>query len=378
MSKINILIAGDFASRSVKSHEVIVSSKYENIYSSFKGIVDKQDYAILNFEAPIVLDAHFSPIEKTGPNLKMDIKALDLVKAMGFNAVTLANNHFLDYGEEGVKATLDACKAKNIDFVGGGMNLQEAQTILYKKIQDKVFAFVNVCEREWSIATEKTAGSAPIDPIKNYYQITEAKRNADYVIVITHGGHEMYQLPSNKMKELFHFYIEIGADVVVNHHQHCFSGYEIFKGKPIFYGLGNFWFDKENMQESIWNEGYMVGVEFDDKNIFFEIIPYEQCNSNLEIVLLGSEGKNIFNKKIMYLNEIIEDSDKLDAEFVKMMQKRGTMFSLLFEPYNNRLLKKLYKFGLLPSFFTQSKKMQMLNIIRCEAHYNVLLKYLEK
>ncbi len=378
MSKINVLIAGDFASRSVRAQETIVSNKYENIYSSIKGIVDKQDYAILNFEAPIVLDAHFSPIEKTGPNLKMDIKALDLVKEMGFNAVTLANNHFLDYGEEGVKATLYGCKAKNIDFVGGGMNLQDAQTILYKRIQDKVFAFVNVCEREWSIATKNTAGSAPIDPINNYYQIVEARKKADYVIVITHGGHEMYQLPSVKMKELFHFYIEIGADVVVNHHQHCFSGYEIFKGKPIFYGLGNFWFDKEKMQESIWNEGYMVGLEFDGENISFDIIPYEQCNSNLEIVLLENERKDEFNKQVMYLNEIIVDLDRLEAEFVRMAQKKETMFSLLFEPYNNRLMKKLYRLGFLPSFFTKNKRMQMLNMIRCEAHYNVLLKYLEK
>ena len=378
MSKINILIAGDFTSRSIKSHEVILSGKYKDIYSSIKGIIEKQDYSILNFEAPVVSKDYSFPIEKTGPNLKMDVKALDLVKEMGFDAITLANNHFFDYGADGVKATLDASKAKNIDFVGGGMNLQEAQTILYKRIQDKIFAFVNVCEREWSIATEKTAGSAPIDSIKNYYQITEAKSNADYVIVITHGGHEMYQLPSNKMKELFHFYIEIGADVVVNHHQHCFSGYEEFKGKPIFYGLGNFWFDKEEMQNSIWNEGYMVGLIFDDENITFDIIPYEQCNFNLEIVLLTKEKEEVFNKKITDLNEIIVDSDRLEAEFVRMAQKKETMFSLLFEPYNNRLMKKLYRLGFLPSFFTKSKRMQMLNIIRCESHYNVLLKYLEK
>lgn len=51
-----------------------------------------------------------------------------------------------------------------------------------------------------------------------------------------HGGHEHYQLPSLRMQETYRFFIDAGADVVVNHHQHCFSGYEIYNNKYIFMG----------------------------------------------------------------------------------------------------------------------------------------------
>jgi poly-gamma-glutamate synthesis protein (capsule biosynthesis protein) len=121
--------------------------------------------------------------------------------------------------------------------VGGGTNLQEASKILYKKIDEKVLALINCCENEFSIATEVTAGSNPLNPIQQYYAIQEAKSKADYVLVIVHGGHELWQLPSPRMQETYRFFIDAGADAVVNHHQHCYSGYEIYKKKPYILNL---------------------------------------------------------------------------------------------------------------------------------------------
>ena len=378
MDSIKILIAGDFVARSICAQTMVNLGDYKGKYDFIKQINDNHDYSFVNLEAPIVLSDEILPIKKTGPSIKMNLKSLDFVRELGFRAVTLANNHFFDYGEEGVKTTLNSCREYGIDFVGGGMNLQEAKTILYRKIKNKVFAFVNICENEWSIATTTTAGAAPINLIENYYQISEAKRNADFVVVIVHGGSEMSQLPSLKMKDLFYFYIEIGADVVVNHHQHCFSGYEIFKGKPIFYGLGNFWFDEKEILDSNWNEGFLVSLSFNNDDVFFEIIPYQQCKEELEILSLEEKERIIFDQKIRDLNNIICDRALLEEEFVKLEKQRSIQFLPLFEPYNNRILKKMYALGLLPSFFSKSKKRLLLNIVRCESHYEILKSYLER
>ena len=98
------------------------------------------------------------------------------------------------------------------------------------------------------------------------------------MLVIVHVGPEHYQLLIPRMKEMYRFFIDVGADVVVNHHQHCFSGYEIYKEKPIFYGLGNFCFDWIGKRNGMWNEGLLLSLTLDlNHKRQFVLIPYRQC-----------------------------------------------------------------------------------------------------
>ena len=331
----------------------------------------KVDYSIVNLEAPVVVESSVKPIEKCGPNLKCTSKAIGALKYAGFNMVTLANNHFYDYGEDGVKDTLAACEKEGIKTVGGGMNLHEASRIAYIDIRGVNVAIINCCEHEFSIATETTGGSNPLNPIQQYYAIKEAKRRADKVIVIVHGGHEMYQLPSPRMKETYRFFVDAGADAVINHHQHCYSGYEIYKNKPIFYGLGNFCFDWKNRCHSIWNEGYMVILSMNESEYDFELIPYTQGDVFSGVKLI--DFKDDFLRNICVLNLIIEDDTKLLAEHKAYMNRTIKGYLLALEPYQNRYLCALYNRGLLPSFLTQKKKMTLLNYLKCESHWERLV-----
>ena len=78
------------------------------------------------------------------------------------------------------------------------------------------------------------------------------------------------------MQKWYRHFVDMGADAVVNHHQHCISGYEIYQEKPIFYGLGNFCFDSFREQPvSQWNYGYAVKLTV-DKKISVDLIPYTQ------------------------------------------------------------------------------------------------------
>lgn len=365
-----ILVAGDFCPQN-RVAESFEQRLFQNVLGEIREISDKVDYSIVNFECSITKGGE-EPIAKLGPNLQSPEIGMEAVKWTGFDCVALANNHIFDYGKEGVRNTIEACTKYGMDYVGGGMNLQEASQTLYISISDKTLAIINCCEHEFSIATEYTAGANPLNPVQQYYCIKEAKTKADYVLVIVHGGHEHYQLPSPRMQETYRFFVDVGADCVVNHHQHCFSGYEVYNGKPIFYGLGNFCFDNLN-NDRTWNEGFMVILEFDHK-ISFEIVPYIQCGEGVKVHLLK---KTAFDERLNELNEIISDSTKIKIETVKYYSSCADSYSNIFEPSNNKVYLALKSRGWLPSFISPKRKLRANNFIMCESHRDKLLFFLK-
>ena len=360
-----ILVAGDYCDTNRVSGK-IKEGQYGFLFDDVKPIIEKADYSFVNFEFPIVLKEG-KPIPKCGPNLKGQEKSIDAIKYAGFNACTLANNHILDQGEKCCIDTKRLLEDAGINTVGAGKNLGVASEILYLKKDEEVLAVINCCEHEFSISTETSAGANPLNPIQQFYKIQEAKKNANYVLVIVHGGHEHYQLPSPRMKETYRFFIDAGADAVVNHHQHCYSGYEVYKEKPIFYGLGNFLFDNPNKRNGIWNDGYMVVISFGvPKSPSFKIIPYTQCNEEPKVILIENEKE--FFKNINSLNSTIADEKKIKAEQLDMMKKYAKDYQCLLQPYRFRIDKGLYTRGFFPSLINQKKKNSILNFMMCESH----------
>jgi poly-gamma-glutamate synthesis protein (capsule biosynthesis protein) len=284
----------------------------------------------------------------------------------------LANNHFYDYGEEGVANTLEECENQGFDVVGGGRNLQEASKILYIKLGGKTLAVINCCEHEFSIATETRGGSNPLNPIQQYYAIQEAKEFANYVLIIVHGGHEHFQLPTPRMQETYRFFIDAGADAVINHHQHCYSGYEVYKDKPIFYGIGNFCFDRGFAKGKKWYEGYLVSLHLDEK-ISFDIIPYNQCSNLPQVHLLEM---NSFDSDLKKLNMIISDPMELNQAIAHYYESCASYYSEIFEPCNNRYYLACKRRGWLPSLINDNRKLRAENYICCEAHRDKLIYYL--
>lgn len=362
-----VLVAGDFCPLN-RIAELIDHNDY-SFFDDIKKIQSSVDYSIVNFECPVVKNI-YKPIEKCGPNLCCQSNAIDAIQYAGFDLVTLANNHIMDYGEEGLRDTLIECEDHHIAVVGVGKNKSEASQVFYTTINGQVLAIVNCCEHEFSVASEANPGANALDPIQQYYAICEAKKNADFVLIIVHGGHEMYQLPSPRMVEMYHFYIDIGATAVINHHQHCYSGYEIYKGCPIFYGLGNLCFDRRERRDSIWNEGYMVVLSLDVNKISYSIIPYMQGNYNANVELYHDEKRQrLFYSNIERLNNIICDKKRLQEKYQKWVESNALNCLYSLEPYSgNKYLFGLYKKHLLPTFLSKRKLIRILNNIQCESH----------
>jgi len=368
----NVLIAGDFCPRNRVSF-LVEEEKYSSILSGVRVVVSESDYSIVNFECPVA-SCGCNPIPKLGPNLSCSENGLKAIRWVGFDCVTLANNHFGDYGDEGVINTIDLCRRLGLDTVGGGIDLADAKKVLYKSIRGQQLAIINCCEHEFSIATDTHCGSNPLEPIQQYYDIKEAKSRADYVLVIVHGGHELYQLPSIRMVETYRFFIDAGADAVINHHQHCFSGYETYKGKPIFYGLGNFCFDTPNHRNDIWNKGLILKLNLTEK-IDFELFPIVQCSEKAAVELLD---KGVYDRELEELNSTICDLSILKKENDKYYSSTSEHVSSIFEPIRSRFFLACKTRGLLPSLISKKRKIQAEDYICCESHRDKLIQWLKR
>ena len=365
-----ILIAGDLSLQNRAARCRWDDQQTDKSFSGVRRIVSECDSAIVNLESPITDCVR--PLLKDGPSLKNSTFALNILKNCGFSAVTLANNHLKDYGSQGVTDTIKACNENGILTFGAGEDLADARRPMILEKDGLKIGILNVCEHESSIATDSTAGAAPLELANLFYDIRTLRMEVDKVIVIIHGGCEHYQLPTPRMKRDYHLIADFGADVIVNHHQHCYSGFETYNSVPIFYGLGNFFFDNPKKRHDKWNEGLLLELEITKDEIRFELIPYNQCDDDPVIMIRGYEE---VKDKIEEMNAIIADDNLLNEQFDRLVASKKPLYPFL--PYGNHYLRALYNRGFLPDCMSVHRKVKIENAINCETHREVLQKYFE-
>ncbi|MFX0135592.1 MAG: CapA family protein [Candidatus Hodarchaeota archaeon] len=369
--KIELIITGDLCPDE-RIEKLCLNDEYNKIFNDALQILKEKDFSITNLECPLTLE--YRPIEKDGPNLIANPKCAKAIKYAEIDAVTLANNHILDQGQEGLNKTISICNKLGIKTVGAGANLKAASMPLYVHIKGISIAIINIAENEFSIATKERGGANPLNLVDNYFQITEAKKNADIVIVIVHGGHEHYSLPSPRMVKTYRFFADIGASAVIGHHTHCFSGYEIYKNVPIFYSLGNFVFDRKYSSYSSWYYGYFIKITFIGDHVEnINIFPYEQCNEDIGIHLLAKNRKSKRLQEIDKLSKIIEDQEMLESKWYEFCDKKRSYYlNVLLR--NGKIKSRLINKRFFRKYYLNSKKLLPLqNMFSCEAHSEAML-----
>jgi len=376
MSKSSIIIAGDCCLRGRIAKLNV--AQLLSLFTEVQPILQMADAALVNMETAVI-KSDFEPIQKAGPALKVDTRILDMISGIGFTGVTLANNHFADYGPMGVEESIQLLDDYGLWHVGAGLNKEEASEIGYIQVGDKKVAVINACEHEFTIASDEEPGCNALDPLKICNQITNAKKEADYVIVIIHGGHEHYSLPSPRMQEVYRSFVDFGADVVVNHHQHCYSGYEIYKRNPIVYGLGNFFFDWPG-QNSDWNEGYMVRLEF-GKEIKMRLIPYIQNAEEIGVRLMNEDEKKKFEMQLETLNVIIANKKQLQEHFFEWAKSREKDYIQILQPKKGKRIRQIERIHLLneknkelwmPEYMTEERRLLLKSLFQCESHQEIM------
>ena len=371
--EIDVLVAGDFCPLNRLAPKMANGSINE-LFNDLLPIIRNAELAVVNLECPLT-DNH-SKIDKSGPSLKADGHAAKVLSQAGFKMVTLANNHIMDFSTEGLRSTLNHCEKEKLETLGAGFNLDEARTINYQQIGKKRVAIINFAENEFATTNGNHPGANPLDTAQNYYDIQDASRTADYVVVIVHGGHELYDLPSPRIQQTFWFFADAGADAVIGHHPHCYSGYEIYKGKPLFYSLGNFLFDDPKVTDNRWHTGFMLGLHF-GSSVEFQLYPYTQCLSKVGVELMNETAKAEFNSNLSRLNMIIADEDELQKSFDEYCKRVERMYRAFLEPFSGRILRFLQRRHLLPGLLSLRKQRLYLNLMRCEAHRDVIVNLLK-
>ena len=341
-------------------------------------LIKDADYNIINLECPVVNSPDTKKIVKDGPNLKCTEEAVSYLKDCGIDMVTLANNHLKDYGSKGIQDTLETCKKNGIEYVGAGMNLQEARVPKVIQVGGYKVGIVNVCENESSIAADCDPGSNPIDEINNYYDICNIKEKADKIIIIIHGGSEHFHYPTPGIKKRCHFYADLGVSAIVCHHTHCYSGYEVYHGVPIFYSLGNFFFDRKKRNSWLWNTGYLVQLRITNDKTDFRIYPYVQCKDEAHVNLMDYEQEQLFSVNIDKINEIIKNDSALQAKYREWLNKRYKDYISRTITWGNKFFEVAYKRNLVPACISKNKAMLLLNYIKCESHCDLMKLSLEK
>lgn len=243
--EVNLAFVGDILlDRGVEKKILDIGMDYP--YGKIKDILLKSDLVFGNLECP--LTERTSSVMKNRRLLFQanPMSSLELKRA-GFSILNLANNHAMDYGRTGLLDTINALQNSGIRTVGAGRNGDAASKPLFIRVSGITLGFLGYSSfpAEGYFFSEDKPDVAHPDVVKIESQITSAKKKCDLLIVSFHWGREFDFYPGEQQKKLAYKAIDNGADLVVGHHPHVLQGIEKYKGKLIFYSLGNFIFDEQ-------------------------------------------------------------------------------------------------------------------------------------
>ena len=293
------------------------------------------DVAFGNLETPV--SARGTPVDKW-INMRMMPDLLSDVVDMGFDIVTLANNHMWDFGEVAFFDTLRHLDDYALPYVGAGANLDEAWAAEILPVGDISVAFLGASSTlgPGSAAAAGRPGVAPIQISESYHldppasleqpgsapyvftsawredleraiaAVEDARAKADFVALALHWGVPPFWRPrfqdglADYQIEVGRALIEAGADVIVGHHPHSLQEVEIHCGKPIFYSLGNFVFhhNKGPVNETPVSRNAPYSVNVDRRNrewsetviVLAEFAASGEARYSLQPALLDSVG----------------------------------------------------------------------------------------
>ena len=256
-----MLLAGDFIPKSLK---VKLLERFN------------QELVLANLEGPVCADG--LPVSnKVGVCLHstpFDIQ--------GRWAFSLANNHMMDFQEEGLRQTRTFLEEKGYAFAGAGETEEDARKPMFLEENGNRIAVFSCCERQFGVATSDSAGVAAMGVwLYEAIRSVQARGEADFVIVSCHAASEFCPWPSPQLRDFYHSLVDAGADVIHGHHAHVPQGWETYKDKPIFYGLGNFVVNVDdwgNFPHYRWS--YVAMVHFESQQVMWDVKPFSLSTQN--------------------------------------------------------------------------------------------------
>ena len=228
------------------------------VFSSVSSVFKKADLVVGNLENPLIEDARSVPNKCV---MRASTGWAEVMQRADIGVLSLANNHMMDFGTDGLFCTMAALEERRIKFVGAGRDVQEARAPIFIDLKGMRIAFLarsSVIVTSPSYATKDQPGVAFMDEDETILSLSECSRQADFVIIMMHWGLENYQLPSLGQRKLSQRLIAAGANLIIGHHPHVMQGVERINNGLVCYSLGNFVFDDFSWtftnREGEWHE----------------------------------------------------------------------------------------------------------------------------
>lgn len=235
--------------------DVLLSDHVLNAYQKAGGIggilddgyrekIAEADFFMVNQEFPF--SSRGTAAEDKQFTFRLPPEKISLFQEMGIDAVTLANNHALDYGTDALLDSCDTLDNAGILHTGAGANLEEAKKSVVVELKGHRIGILGttrvIPESGWAAGKNHVGMLATYDATVTLEEIRRMQGECDYVVVFVHWGIERDERPQDYQRTLGQQYIDAGADLVIGSHPHVLQGVEYYKGKPIVYSLGNFVF----------------------------------------------------------------------------------------------------------------------------------------
>lgn len=287
-----ILFVGDIM---LGRHVETLINTYDASYpfTHMSSYLSRPDITVGNFEGVITQKHVQTPSYTFQFSIRNDF--LTHVKMNGFDILSLANNHSFDYGSESLAYTRSLCTGIGI-VCGGSPNTIDEYSSHIVTLDNKKIGFIFLHNVTHNLDDEELK--------KLFEHVVE---NSDMQVVYIHWGTEYVLDHTESQEVLAEKLIDFGADAVVGHHPHVVEDIALYKGKPIFYSLGNFIFDQYFSTDV--QEGLTVSMEITDTAIVYRLIPVSSKRSMAQPNFMNRvERQNILNRIMSTVAEAPEAS----------------------------------------------------------------------
>ena len=260
-----------------------------------------------------------TPMEDKQFTFQTDPKYVQILKDMGVDIVSLANNHSLDFGVEALEDTFATLEGADILYAGAGMTKERAEKLQVIEADGKKIGFLAATRVipvvEWNVENRQPGLFTAYDDTRLVECIKQAEEKCDFLVVYVHWGIEREALPQNYQMTIAKHCIEAGADLIIGAHPHVLQGIEFIEGKPVFYSLGNYVF-AQTIDKTM-----LVKVEIQtDGTAEYSIIPaYAKAGETK--ALEGEDAEALFEymneisaKDYVDLNGVVKPNHEADAE----------------------------------------------------------------
>jgi poly-gamma-glutamate capsule biosynthesis protein CapA/YwtB (metallophosphatase superfamily) len=264
-------------------------------FDAVRPLLRRASMALANLEGPLASES-----KKVERNYSYRVKpalAHALARA-GLRVMALANNHLMDCGPGGVVETLAALADAGVLPLGAGANAEAAhQPVVFSDSGGLRIGLIGYYWNRRCAAMPSSPGGAMDVPERLEADVRRLRALVDRVVVTFHWGipYEPEPLPGDREKA--RFAIDCGADAVVGHHPHVLQPFELYRGRPIFYSLGNFAFGSGNSKA----EGMLVALRFTEESTVVHLYPLYVKNRDPRAnyqpkVLRGGSARRVLHR----------------------------------------------------------------------------------